>query len=297
MVGLFVVAGLVIGRVGLLLSQTFSSATANAPTVARVINYNDSNDIDHDGLSDADEAYYGTDPKNPDSDGDGYLDGEEVMSGCNPKKIDIEGCQPRNAAGIATTNLTNQVSDLLATGLVAGALKDPANNKDFQKNIGLIGAQAYLDFEDRFTPKSTRADLTILNDNSRETVASYIDSLVKILDATLLRSKDEQIEEMKSGLQLYTLAPQEKNPVFIRLSNSFADSYQELLKLPVPADWTDLHLKLLDSMGRFSLAYQYITDPTTDPVANILAFQKLVDEFGRVQPILDGIRVKAASYN
>lgn len=296
MVGLFVVAGLIVGRVGFLLSQTFDSATAKTATLASTVNYNDSNDIDHDGLSDDDEAYYSTDPKNPDSDGDGYLDGEEVMSGCNPKKIDIEGCQARSG-NVASANITNQVSDLLATGLVAGALKNPETNKDFQKNIGLIGAQAYLDFEDRFTSKNTRADLIIINDNSQEAVASYVDSLVKILDATLLRPKDEQIEEMKSGLQLYTLAPQEKNPVFVKLSNSFADSYQELLKLPVPADWTDLHLKLLDSMNRFSLAYQYITDPTTDPVANILAFQKLVDEFGRVQPTLDGIRVKAASYN
>ena len=42
------------------------------------------NDIDQDGLSDALERYYGTDPNNPDTDGDGFLDGIEVTNGYNP---------------------------------------------------------------------------------------------------------------------------------------------------------------------------------------------------------------------
>jgi thrombospondin type 3 repeat protein len=41
-------------------------------------------DTDNDGLSDINEAIYGTDINNPDSDGDGYLDGEEVENGYDP---------------------------------------------------------------------------------------------------------------------------------------------------------------------------------------------------------------------
>ena len=41
-------------------------------------------DDDNDGLSDADEALYGTDPFNPDTDGDGVSDGDEVAAGRNP---------------------------------------------------------------------------------------------------------------------------------------------------------------------------------------------------------------------
>ncbi len=41
-------------------------------------------DSDDDGLTDAEEAQYGTDANNPDSDGDGYLDGDEVKNGYNP---------------------------------------------------------------------------------------------------------------------------------------------------------------------------------------------------------------------
>lgn len=41
-------------------------------------------DSDHDGLPDAVEQMYGTDPKSPDTDNDTYLDGDEVLRGYNP---------------------------------------------------------------------------------------------------------------------------------------------------------------------------------------------------------------------
>ncbi len=41
-------------------------------------------DDDGDGLTNGDEATYGTDPSNPDSDGDGFNDGDEVADGTNP---------------------------------------------------------------------------------------------------------------------------------------------------------------------------------------------------------------------
>lgn len=50
----------------------------------RIITY-DIADYDHDGLTAAQEARYGTDPRKADTDGDGYLDGEEVCHGYNPK--------------------------------------------------------------------------------------------------------------------------------------------------------------------------------------------------------------------
>lgn len=41
-------------------------------------------DFDHDGVSDALEIFYGTDPANPDSDNDTFLDSDEIKRGYNP---------------------------------------------------------------------------------------------------------------------------------------------------------------------------------------------------------------------
>lgn len=44
-------------------------------------------DSDQDGLSNDEEALYGTDPLNKDTDGDGYMDGVEVESGYDPLRL------------------------------------------------------------------------------------------------------------------------------------------------------------------------------------------------------------------
>ena len=60
--------------------------TATAPEAAATV------DSDHDGLTDEEEASWGTDPNNPDTDGDGLTDGEEVkVYGTDPLKADTDG--------------------------------------------------------------------------------------------------------------------------------------------------------------------------------------------------------------
>jgi len=56
-------------------------------------------DIDNDGLSDAEEKVYYTDPTNPDTDGDGYPDGVEIAHGYSPRA--------GNAARIADIDMDN----------------------------------------------------------------------------------------------------------------------------------------------------------------------------------------------
>ena len=55
-------------------------------------------DADNDGLSDTDEAFFGTDPTNPDTDGEGLTDGDEVhVYGTDPlaRNTDLDGINDR----------------------------------------------------------------------------------------------------------------------------------------------------------------------------------------------------------
>ncbi len=62
-------------------------------------------DSDGDGLSDADESAWGTDPNNPDSDGDGLLDGDEVLLlGTHPLNADTDSDGVDDAADDYPTN-------------------------------------------------------------------------------------------------------------------------------------------------------------------------------------------------
>ncbi|MBU4216298.1 hypothetical protein L6270_02710 [Candidatus Parcubacteria bacterium] len=66
-------------------SEAVVTGSANSEVTPVATNPVDSTiDSDQDGLTDAEEAKYGTDPLNSDSDGDTYLDGAEVKGGYNP---------------------------------------------------------------------------------------------------------------------------------------------------------------------------------------------------------------------
>lgn len=60
-------------------------------TVAHDIDLNRPGDSDHDGLTDAEETRYGTNPNNPDTDGDGYTDGNEIFHGYDPLTLGLTG--------------------------------------------------------------------------------------------------------------------------------------------------------------------------------------------------------------
>ncbi len=67
-------------------------------------------DIDQDGLSDADETVYGTEPNNPDTDGDGVSDGVEVQWNSDP-------LNPNEYVSVPATNSSGTTLLVLVLGL------------------------------------------------------------------------------------------------------------------------------------------------------------------------------------
>ena len=88
------------------------------PTTAPVVS-SESGDIDGDGLSDVDEATYGTDPLNRDYDADGLLDGEEVyVYGTDPLNNDSDGDGLLDGEEVNQFGTSSVSSDADGDGLV-----------------------------------------------------------------------------------------------------------------------------------------------------------------------------------
>src|SRR5436190_1922420 len=78
-------------------------------------------DVDGDGLTDAQEAAAGTNPNNPDTDGDGLKDGMEVnTTHTNPLLADTDG-------------------DHFSDGIEIKFTSDPLSKTSFPANIALLG--------------------------------------------------------------------------------------------------------------------------------------------------------------
>lgn len=91
---------------------------APVPTTAPVVS-SESGDIDGDGLSDVDEAAYGSDPLNRDYDADGLLDGEEVyIYGTDPLNNDSDGDGLLDGEEVNQFGTSSTSSDADGDGLV-----------------------------------------------------------------------------------------------------------------------------------------------------------------------------------
>lgn len=89
-------------------------------------------DIDGDGLTDSEEAQFGTDVKNPDTDADALLDGEEVkVTGTDPKNRDTDNDRLSDGEEVKLHFTDPRNPDTDADGLIDGDEKqrgtDPRN--------------------------------------------------------------------------------------------------------------------------------------------------------------------------
>src|SRR3989339_277525 len=124
---IFGVLGLIALVSVLLLYQYFrSDSRFNITRQKNPTDLSISKDQDQDGLSDAEEMIWNTDPFNPDTDGDGFKDGEEVTSGHDPSKAGPEDL-------LDSTNATDNLTGLALAGLVEGSLRP--GSSDYERSL------------------------------------------------------------------------------------------------------------------------------------------------------------------
>lgn len=84
-------------------------------------------DTDGDGLTDAEEVLYGTDPTNPDTDGDGVNDGDEIAAGTDPT---VPDARDSDGDGLVDADDACVNSILSTTVLINGVNSGVSNSVD-----------------------------------------------------------------------------------------------------------------------------------------------------------------------
>jgi hypothetical protein len=150
-------------------SYTFSG-TAQPQLGANILQPTTAKDTDHDGLTDDQETYWGTDFRNPDSDGDGFKDGEEVLTGHNPAKAGPDDLLNNKQ------NLTQRASTLLLGGLAAGDL-DPSS-PNYESAINGLVSQIFQQYSANI---SSELDSIVTGTNDQNEIVRYGITMSRVL--------------------------------------------------------------------------------------------------------------------
>ncbi len=267
---------------------------------------NDSNqksiaiDSDNDGLSDSEEALYGTDPHNPDTDGDGYSDGVEVKSGYDPLKP-----APGDKIVTAKSAISNS-----QTNSTAPSLTESFNN-NFQtfiaskngQSISTTDVKSFIDaeFADKITPTDLGTVPVMDKSQLKIKAQKYANLSAADRELKLQKDADDYLNQV-----IYLLVSNSPTPItttadldtfqtdflnrltdfssaenlayFKDFGNRLAIFSQQLNTLEVPETMVDLHLKFTRIINA-SLFLQNLStaNSAVDPMGKMVEMTKFKD--------------------
>ena len=229
-------------------------------------------DSDHDGLSDAQEAYWNTDPQDPDTDRDGFKDGEEVLSGHDPT---IPGPDDKINLGTSPQNLTQRLGGLVLAGLTEGSLKQ--GDPKFETSVNQLVDETIIQYKVNKGTIPVSA-LSVLEDNDLNTAtyAKTMKSVVKNLADDVFASI-QRLQKAAAGD--HGDSTKEYDAFFQAEDDRLAGHIQILAGIPVPRAWLVNHQKLIQTLGSIRKNYTLIhqSDSSTDPIQGVIAFSQLTD--------------------
>ncbi len=223
-------------------------------------------DTDHDGLTDSQESYWGTDYTNPDSDGDGYLDGEEVASGHDPM---IPG--PNDL--LLNNNLTSKAANLLIGGLAEGSLQP--DSKNYGSSLSDLTDSLLSDGIKDLAP-SNPPQITIV-DSSKESQQQYVDYSTKTWKSFMdlfvdeIKNMGNKIEATNNGGFV--------NEEYISYFKSKRDEFQKiadsLAQAKVPTEWKDAHVSFYQLISEMIIINKALSEANDDTIKAAIAFSFL----------------------
>jgi hypothetical protein len=255
----------------------------------KINNQEIADDFDNDGLAEWEEKIHQTDSNNPDTDGDGYLDGEEVAAGYDPTRPAPNDKlanndrpnqsvrpEPGNLTQLLTYVLSNQMrfdpptlANIKDVGSLEQLLAQTADER-VTKALQKASAGFLSEFIPPFEKKATKLKTTPNNDlKSIQDYAGQVSQKIGPLDSCqTINNLKEESEIIQESIETNNF-----NQVNC-LANTYLQAYQQLLLLPVPLDWIDIHKKILSVCWTLHKIYHYLPDYEKDPLKGFLVIEK-----------------------
>ena len=228
-------------------------------------------DSDGDGLSNWEEALWGTNPNSPDSDGDGTGDGIEIAARRNPLV---------NAA-----NDTLETYPIVPSDEAAGegeSTRSDAVSRTFMSHLYQIGTEGNPTIEDiavlediisnevtQNIPYSTYGEEDIVVDDSTESsvlLRTHANTLASFIAAYDKLGAPYEVTIITNAIESGDLSRLSDLKRFVTF---FTDMHDALLVLSVPSSLIDTHLEILNTLQTMTMSLTYINDMSGDTVIGL----------------------------
>lgn len=246
-------------------------------------------DVDQDGLSNTDESYWNTDFQNPDTDSDGYLDGEEVASRHDPTK-------PAPNDNLLNINLTQNMANLAAAGLVEGSLKP--DHPEYAKSLASVVLSVVNDGLQSFTPIIDPSKIKLV-DPTKENQINYLNSLEGIW-RDFFKTFGSEVNGLESDMFLSRtgdLDNQKLVDFFTSKKTGFEFVAANWTGLAVPTNWKTEHVNFLNLiLGMVEINKSFIENKN-DPIRATMAFVLMRNLTEDIPIVVKSFQTKADNEN
>ncbi len=247
-------------------------------------------DIDGDGLKAWEEAIFRTDPGNPDTDGDGVKDGDEIAQGRDPLVPGPNDALSRQispdkpeARADAQTNLTALLAQKFGERIILPQIINPGAVPDADAAAFQI-TNELLAREQGTVQLLKERDVTVVSDNSPERVSAYAQTLRTLVELAF-RELDEDSE-----LNIFAAAAESNDFSELERLGPSVTAHEALVRrlktLPVPSEFSRLHLSYMNTLRRQEDAIQKMRNAEQDIVGALIGaseYAENVQTFVRIE--------------
>jgi len=247
-------------------------------------------DSDGDGLSNAMEALYKTDPRNADTDGDGYKDGDEVANGYDPlikspnDKIDRLGLTPNTVASPMPTPSMTQLF-VNKTGVNPAPQSVTDNEEELNQFINETNARGIL-------PIILDSDIHLSTATGKAAIVKYLDTLSVIKNTKL---KTVTPEEITAAFTTFT-GKNDPTPLDLVIAKLKGNT-QIFRDTEVPKEVAELHKKYLSAVVALQNNTETLKNYQQDYVSVLVAASRIEGLKAVFTEVGDDIKILEKKYN